>query len=191
MLTQHAEQLSELQLVLPLRPLVLRILSKFEAEDFVHCFMPGRCPGQLLKGKAAHNKGKQRVLAAAGKAAAGMVWHLPRCGLQFELSAAGSVVSLDHRGHSISTQQLLVSQPAGKEVRYTLPEFHQYLVLQAQQGSSGEVFRADRSEQLVLVPSGRVAVQRPAPGSTQQGASIHVQVSTGCAETIKVRSGEQ
>jgi hypothetical protein len=187
-LTGQAEQLSERQLVMPDEQTsqILRVLSKFESSDFIHCFMKGHCPGQLLKGTAARSKGKQSVLAAAGQAAVGMVWHLPRCGLQFELSADGNVVSLDHRGYSLSTQQLLVSQP-GKEVRYTLPEFYQYLVLQAQQGGSSELFRADRSEQLVLVPSGRVAVQRQVPGSTQQGASIHVQLGTGCAETIKVR----
>jgi hypothetical protein len=188
-LTGQAEQLSERQLVLPDEQTsqILCVLSKLESSDFIHCFMKGLCPGQLLKATAAHSKA---VLAAAGRAAAGMVWHLPRCGLQFELSADGSVVSLDHRGYSLSAQQLLVSQ-TGKEVHYTLPEFHQYLLLQAQQGSSSEMFRADQSEQLVLVPSGRVTVKRQVPGitcNTRQRGSIYVRVHTGCAETIKVRS---
>lgn len=188
-LTAHAGQLSERQLVLPSSETsqVLRVLSRFEAADFIHCYMPGRCPGlRMRKPAPSSTSTSPGVLAASGPASTGMVWHLPRCNLQFELSAAGSVVSLDHRGYSLNTQQLLVSGP-GKSVSYTLPEFQQYLMLQAQQGSGSDTIGAERSDQLVLVPSGRVVMQRLSPGSEQRGASTRVQLSAECSDSVKVR----
>lgn len=197
-LEQHAEQLSARQLVLPdaQTSQVLKILSKFEAHAFIHTFMPGCCP-RLLKKKPS-TASKRQARAARGVAAAGMVWQLPRCSLEFELTAAGSVVSLDHRGYSLSSRQLLVGaqQSKGEGVSYTLPEFQQYLVLKAQDSSSSsskaESFRPDVTQQLVLIPSGGVVVERASPGSTQPvagGGSIHVKLSDSCSATVKVRKG--
>lgn len=203
-LTKHPDELSKLQLVLPhgSAPQVLQVLSKFESQECIHTFMPGHCPG--LSAAASSNSNRSRfgrrstgapagstaVLPVAGGAAAGMTWDLPRCGLRFELSANGSVVSLLHCGYRLSTQQLLVSQ-SGTGVSWTLPEFHQYLVLEQQgasssSSSSGAPTRADSSSQLVLVPAGRVSVQRLVPGSTQLEASIHVQLNSGCSAVVKV-----
>jgi hypothetical protein len=188
-LRQHAQQLSARQLLLPLagQSQVLLVLGKFEDARFIHTFMRGACPG------LAKQPGGAAELAESGSAAAGMVWQLPRCSLEFELTAGGSVASLDHRGLCLSTRQLLVSgqQGTGQRARYTLPEFHQYLVLQAQSqdgGSKAEVFRPDVPEQLVLVPSGRVVVQRAQPlaGSAEQGASISVRLSSECDASVKV-----
>jgi len=190
-LQEHAVELSKRQLVLPdsQSARVLHVFSKFEAPDFIHTYMHGHCPGMGVGGagtlaRLSSSTGSQQVLAASGTAAAGMTWHLPRCSLEFELTADGSVVSLDHRGYRLSQEQLLVTGSA-TAVRYTLPEFHQYLVLQAQQDRL-RGFSADRSDQLVLVPSGRVAVQRFQPGSNEQAASIHVELSQSCADTVKV-----
>jgi len=175
------------------------VFSKFEVPDFIHTYMRGHCPGLAAVPKTTPSKskrlgshtvqtsgkqGSEHVLAASGTAAAGMTWHLPRCSLEFELTADGSVVSLDHRGYRLSQQQLLVTGSA-TAVRYTLPEFHQYLVLQVQQDRLRGI-SADRSDQLVLVPSGRVAVQHFQPGSNEQAASIHVELSQSCADTVKV-----
>lgn len=186
-LANAAAQLSERQLVLPdtKSSQVLRVLRKFEAAEFVHCFMPGACPGLEPWGSSV--QGPEGVLPSAGKAAPGMMWHLPRCSLQFELSAGGSVESLDQRGYSLSTQQLLVSG-SSKEVSYTLPEFQQYLVLDAQHGSSSDTVSTDHSDRVVLVPSGRVTVQREPPGSSgRQEPSIRVQLSAECSDSVKVR----
>jgi hypothetical protein len=189
-LAKAAAQLSERQLVLPDSQVsqVLRVLCRFEAADFLHCYMPGACPSLEPAPHSSLQQQPPGVLPAAGKASPGMVWHLPRCSLQFELSASGSVVSLDHRGYQCSTQQLLVSEP-GQEISYTLPEFQQYLVLDAQQGSSDTV-TTDQSNRVVLVPSGRVTVQRQQPGSSsssRQEPSIRVQLSDECSESVKVR----
>jgi hypothetical protein len=196
-LTQHAAELSQRQLVLSYMAIsqVLKVLSKFEASCFVYTYMPGCCPPNLLQQRQAlHSPAASSlaasgppVLAATGAAAPGMLWHLPRCGLQFELQADGRVASLDHRGYSPSQQQLLVScddQPHS----YTLPEFHQYLVLEVQQDSSSGAYGADSSSQLVLVPSGRVQVKHTPPGSLQSGASKQVELSTACSDQVKVSS---
>jgi hypothetical protein len=199
-LTQHAGQLSQRQLVLTDRnsSQVLKVLSKFEDSAFIHTYMPGQCPAHLLQPQqqqqTLHTPAADRptgsdppVLEATGPAVPGMLWHLPRCGLQFELQTDGRIVSLDHRGYSLSRQQLLVSDDINAQhSSYTLPECQQYLVLQADQDSSSGVYGAERSTQLMLVPSGRVKVQRSSPGSTQQRASIHVQLSTACDERLKV-----
>lgn len=194
-LTQHAVQLSQRQLVLTDRnsSQVLKVLRKFEDAAFIHTYMPGRCPAHLLP-QTLHTPAADRptesdppVLAATGPAVPGMLWQMPRCGLQFQLQADGRMVSLDHRGYSLSSQQLLVSGGIdAQHSSYTLPEFQQYLVLQAYQESSSSVYGAERSEQLVLVPSGRVNVQRTSPGSTQGRASIHVQLGTACDARLKV-----
>lgn len=186
-LSSAAVQLSERQLVLLdiKSSQVLRVLRKFEPADYIHCYMPGACPG-LEPGDSSVPR-PEGVLAVAGKAAPGMRWHLPRCSLQFELSATGSVESLDHRNYSLSKQQLLVCG-SGKEVSYTLPEFQQYLVLDAQHGSSSDTVGTDQSDRVVLVPSGRVTVQREPPGSSgRQEASIRVQLSAECSDSVKVR----
>lgn len=191
-LAQHAEELSQRQLVLPdsNSSQVLLVLSRFEAPEFIHVFMPGRCPGLSLLSAASsntHPASNSPVLPAAGRATAGMVWQLPRCSLEFELATDGSVISLDHRGYCLSTQQLLVSQ-SGEGVAYTLPELHQYLVLQLLQGSKS--VSADQSDQLVLMPSGRVAVTRHAPGSTHAGSSIQVQLKPHCFAAVKVSAAQ-
>jgi hypothetical protein len=187
-LAQEVAQLSERQLVLPdgKSSQVLRVLQKFEAADFIHCFMRGACPPPQAAGQSSEHS-TPGVLPAAGKAAAGMVWHLPRCSLHFELSASGRVVSSDHRGYALSTQQLLVSQ-SGKGMSYTLPDFQQYLVLDAQHGSGSGTLSTDLSTRVVLMPSGRVTVERPAPGSSQLGPSVKLELSDDCCETVKVRA---
>ena len=191
MLTQHAQELSQRQLVLldANSSQVLKVLSKFEAPEFIHVFMPGRCPGDHLpsstKPTGASASSRALLLPKTGKGSAGMVWQLPRCRLDFELTAEGRVVSLDHRGYCLSTQQLLVSKSA-QGVAYTLPELHQYLVLQAQPSSTSKYVGADQSDQLVLVPAGRVLVQRHAPGSTHTGSSIQVQLNPHCHAPAKV-----
>ena len=183
----HAGQLSERQLVLPdmRSSQVLTVLSKFEQAACIHTYMPGQCSGLPSVGP---QRTHDQALPAQGPAAAGMRWHLPRCGLEFELTSDGSIVSLEHRGYRLSTQQLLVDGSTTGGVRYTLPEFHQYLVLQAQQGDAADATRVDRSEQLVLVPSGRVAVQRTAPGSSAKplSASIQVELGEACNDNVKV-----
>lgn len=194
-LRNHADQLSQQQLVLPgPQSQLLHVLSKFEDPAFIHAYMPGRCSG-LLSGtwqaagqpkKRPKTTGKgPRELPAQGHAAAGMTWHLPRCGLTFELQADGSIASQEHMGYNLSTEQLLVER-APTAVHYTLPEFHQYLVLQDQQRSVAGPASADRSSKLVLLPSGRVAVQRREPGSTCQAASVHVQLSKSCNAAVQV-----
>jgi hypothetical protein len=194
-LTQHAHQLSQRQLVLPYRSSsqVLKVLSKFEASSFIHCYMPGRCPPHQLQlqqavcspAASSLKASDPPVLAATGAAAPGMLWHLPRCSLQFELHPGGRVASLDHRGYSLSKQQLLVSGDAQPH-SYTLPEFHQCLVLDMHQDSSSGVYGADSSSRMVLVPSGRVQVQRTTPGFVQGGASIEVELSTACCDRVEV-----
>lgn len=191
-LTQHAAELSARQLVLPdaRSSQVLKVFSKFEAPEFIRVFTPGHCPSLLSRASStqpvsAAASSSAPLLPATGQAAAGMVWQLPRCRLDFELAADGRVLSLEHRGYCLSNQQLLVSG-SGQEAVYTLPELHQYLVLQSQPGSSSKSVSADQSDQLVLVPAGRVLVQRDSPGSTRTSSSIHVQLEPHCSAAVKV-----
>jgi hypothetical protein len=194
-LTQHAQELSRRQLALPdaHSSRVLNIFSKFEAPEYIHVFTRGHCPGLLSTASST-----QRASAASssppprsiGRGGTGMVWQLPRCSLEFELSADSRVVSLDHRGYCLSSQQLLVSKSA-QGVTYTLPELHQYLVLQAQPASTSKYVGADQSNQLVLVPAGTVSVQQHAPGSAHLGSSIHVQLEPHCFAAVKVRVAGQ
>eukprot|EP00899_Mesostigma_viride_P019524 jgi/Mesvir1/27573/Mv07318-RA.1 len=99
---------------------LLRALSKFEPLRFLHIFH--------------ENEG-----SSAGPR---VYFHLPRSKLEFVLQE-GRVDSLDYRGYSLASTQQLVSP-------VTLPEFTQYLVLQAagstKQGNSW------------VLPSGRVSV---------------------------------
>lgn len=205
-LTQHAEELSQRQLVLPITNSspVLKVFSKFELPEFIHMFTPGLCPGLMsaaagsAKRASAHSSSTLRstrsataassaapLLPITGTASAGMVWQLPWCSLDFELTAEGRVMSLDHRGCCLSTQQLLVSQSAQRAI-YTLPEVHQYLVLHYQPGNTGKYVSADQSDQLVLVPAGRVLMQRHAPGSMHAGSSIEVQLEPHCFASVQV-----
>ena len=191
-LTLHAKELSQHQLVLPAAhsSQVLKVFSKFEAPEFIHVFTPGHCPG-LQSGDASSTQpasvasSSAPLLPTTGEGSAGMVWQLARCSLEFELTADGRVMSLDHRGYSLSTQQLLVSQ-SDQGVTYTLPELHQYLVLQSHTGSTSKYVSADHSDRLVLVPAGQVSVQRYAPGSMHAGSNIQVQLEPHCCASVKV-----
>jgi hypothetical protein len=82
-----------------------------------------------------------------------LCWDLPRYGLQLELSN-GALQSLDYRGYQLSIRQQLV-WPG----HYTLPGLEMYLVLE-RSSTAGSGIGSQRSETLVLVPAGHVAVNR-------------------------------
>eukprot|EP00899_Mesostigma_viride_P019526 jgi/Mesvir1/27575/Mv07320-RA.1 len=145
---------------------LLRALSKFEPLRFLHIFH--------------ENEG-----SSAGPR---VYFHLPRSKLEFVLQE-GRVDSLDYRGYSLASTQQLVSP-------VTLPEFTQYLVLQAtgstKQGRSwvlppGRVSVHNLPDTRVVMTQGLVARAVEAP----EGGGGRVVALQGVKEEEGAGKGEE
>lgn len=97
-----------------------------------------------------------------------------------------TLVSANYSGYELAPSQQLVrpctSTPGG--ALWTLPEFSQYLVLRQGEGRRLEV-GLDKAQQLVLVPSGAVKVDRG--GAVAAGCGVTVEVPTESGAELKVR----
>jgi hypothetical protein len=143
------------------------------------------CPGSSMSlHRAAAGDSSSGRQQAGSTAAPEMLFELPRYGLEFVLTG-GYLVSCNYSGYRLRQRQLLVEDPAGvgsaASVRYTLAEFHQYLVLERLSGAEAQ---PDKSAVLVVVPAGQV---QPSWGSSS--GRVCVKVASSCDVELKVRSG--
>ncbi|KAG2492053.1 hypothetical protein HYH03_009551 [Edaphochlamys debaryana] len=167
LLSDHQAELTD-QLVLLCGCAVLNtILAKLEDINFIHCFQPS--PSR-----------------AAQPASYRLLFEVPRYGLEFEVRSGGELTSRDYPGYRLCRRQLLVD--AGSDagygsdhVSYTLPEFHQYLVLERSPAVRQRPVGAQRADELVLIPAG--PVQR-------NGGQVAVVVSSGCGASLKAHCYE-
>ncbi len=116
---------------------ITKVLSKFEDTSYIHCYVNSTfVDAEVLESPLSKRK---------------MLFELPRYHLEFELSPEG-LLSLDYLGYQLaSKQQLLSPMLAG----YTLPDFHQYLILE-KSTSTATAVTSHRPSSVVLVPTGRV-----------------------------------
>eukprot|EP00884_Botryococcus_braunii_P022386 jgi/Botrbrau1/8831/Bobra.0335s0018.1 len=134
-------------------PDILRVLSKIESVRYIHKYRRIRVQDSPV---LCEEPGPE------------MIFDLPRLGLEFELKRDGEVVSKEYDGYRLRQRQQLVGEsrsstlPSLKISRssedapsYTLPDFHQYLVLE-RRSSLPASSRSRRAELLLLMPAGRV-----------------------------------
>lgn len=148
---------------------IKKVLSKLERSDFIHTYIP----------------------TAAAASSPSLLFELPRYSLDFELQQ-GQLVSLDHRGYCLAQQQQLVTAGGGPDsntaaaVTYTLPGFHQYLLLQRIPSSAVEV-GTRRADSLALIAAGEVACSR---SGAVDGPAVSVRVVSRSDASLKVRESE-
>lgn len=139
------------QLVLTQQSQAATVLGKFEAAHFIHAY------AATDSGASSSSSTKSSKSSKSSSDAAGMLFELPRFGLEFELRAGGVLASRNFRGYRLCQQQQLVGSAQGVSTSYQLPELQQYLVLRRDARlASDEVPGAGRAEVLVLVPAGHV-----------------------------------
>ncbi len=180
------ERSSELDvhLVLPVDSHVKKVLGKFELDqDCIHCFRRASPPSSRKRKRISDT-------CAPNDPAPRFLWELPRFNMEFELHSDGKIESRDYAGYQLGqAQQLVGTLPeladgsvAGSQNWYSLPEFKQYLVLVRQPSLSAHTTSAARRpDVLVIVPEGKVVMS-----SSSVDASVVVQVSDNCSESLKV-----
>ncbi|KAG2494612.1 hypothetical protein HYH03_007377 [Edaphochlamys debaryana] len=143
------------------------ILAKLEDTSFVNCYRP-----------ASSHKARTIVWQ--------MLFELPRYGLKFELRSGGELASRDYPGYRLRRRQLLVNtgSDAGygsDQVSYTLPEFHQYLVLERSPAVRQLPIGTQRADELVLMPAGPVR---------RDGGDVTIVVAPGSGARLKAHCCE-
>ncbi|KAG2492072.1 hypothetical protein HYH03_009568 [Edaphochlamys debaryana] len=118
------------------------VLAKIEDTRFIHCYQPASSSQQ--------DGVRPRLL-----------FELPRYGLEFELRSGGELASRDYPGYRLRRRQLLVDTGSyagygSDRVSCTLPEFHQYLVLERSPAVRQLPVGAQRTDKLVVMPAGSV-----------------------------------
>lgn len=159
-----ASDLTHRLVLLNSSPFMARILSRFEDPSFIHVYL------------SSSNGVSGGIRSTHDKPLAGLeqqqqlLLELPRYDLEFEVKInTGEIVSRDYSDYRLRRRQLLVEGEEGAgnttaaeeagAVKYTLPEFQQYLILERIPQTSAVV--GPRQENvLVLVPAGSVAVGR-------------------------------
>lgn len=156
-----------------------KTLSKFESQDFIHIY-------QIDCYDSTHNT------STPGSQLTSLVWELPRYGLEFEQTGGGPLMSRDYSGYFLSPCQQLVGLPTQHQTVtsdtepdcghtcYTLPGFHQYLVLERGSDKSTHTTSGARiADKLILVPEGLVQ-------SAALNGLVNIQVPTKSSDKIKV-----
>jgi hypothetical protein len=219
LLGERAGQLSE-QLLLLANSHVASVLAKLEEPRFIHCYSisttledtagnghsitshalapmstsSGSSSSQVLSCSSSSSAGSATITGGAGgEMAGGLLFELPRFGLEFEL-LQGVLVSRQYSGFTLGRQQQLVWQPdalaggstgaAAPPLHYTLPGLCQYLVLKKLQpvaaaaGAPAAQQQGRAAATLMLVPAG--AVLPPWDGG------VRVQVDSACGARVQV-----
>lgn len=152
--------------------LISQVLTKLEDPQFIHAY----------------------TQSAATDPSHGMRFELPRFNLGFELRQR-QLVSLEYSGYKLSKRQQLVTRVVDqlcstdgnvRSALYTLPDFHQYLLLQ--RIPCKDVLVGDRrADSIALVLVGRVV---SAKGSLQHAeSSVRISRDSSSSAKLQVRVG--
>ncbi len=220
LLGKRAWQLGE-QLVVQTNSHIASVLAKLEEPRYIHCYSITTTLASSSSGPAgggpsisshvldlgcsspmstSSSEGGSNMStgSAGGELAGGLLFELPRLGLEFELRQ-GVLASRQYSGFTLGRQQQLVWQPeaaggsgaAAPHLHYTLPGFSQYLVLEKLQPAAAAAAGAPTAQQqsraaaatLVLVPAGAVLP----PWNSGAAGVVRVQVDGACGTRVQVR----
>lgn len=180
LLSGHMPELAE-QLVLLLGSHAKDVLlARIEDPRYIHSYIAP--PGSAAAGGS---------MPAAAAGARPVLLELPRFGLEF-LVQAGGLASLDYSGYRLRPRQQLVQEDERDgSVRYTLPGFTKYLVLERLPGSGPLPAGASRRADILMVLPQGLVVKGPGPAAKGGGSgcssAAHVQLSGACDAALKVR----
>ncbi|KAG2494611.1 hypothetical protein HYH03_007376 [Edaphochlamys debaryana] len=168
------------------------ILAKLEDTNFIHCFAPPsssmiQWPAGGLSSRQSRATGIDSTPERPPQPVSyRLLFELPRYGLEFELRSGGELASRDYPGYRLRRRQLLIDigSDAGygrARVSYTLPEFHQYLVLERSTAVRQLPVGTQRADALVLITAG--PVQR-------NGGQVSVAMPSGSGARLKAHCYE-